>query len=322
MRNTTRRLCGAALLIATAAWMSSGAFRASAAQPPAQNPHEKGATYYGLEARTGRLTARLADGRETVAERDVSGAIHTVHRDRSGNEVARQRHATALTLDAASRQAAASDDRDVVKLVTEWPNGLIATLTRQSYPRRQLGPDRFAQGPALVSDLTQNGVPAGKGVWFIDEQVYAYSFPGDLGGAYIAPEHLKQRYGGWGFTPDTTWVNLQTLALYRFKTELKLKGFLARNCEAPAPNRLAQFFLPTVRANEPGCDGLHWIDGTILRACCDDHDRCYSRSDPNCTASSWWRFWSSWTCTYCNIEVVACFASGGDPNCGITRLGC
>src|SRR5262249_26862099 len=197
------------------------------------------------------------------------------------------RPATALTLGAASRQAAASDDRDVVKLVTEWPNGLIATLTRQSYPRRQLGPDRFAQGPALVSDLTQNGVPAGKGVWFIDEQVYAYSFPGDLGGAYIAPEHLKQRYGGWGFTPDTTWVNLQTLALYRFKTELKLKGFLARNCEAPAPNRLAQFFLPTVRANEPGCDGLHWIDGTILRACCDDHDRCYSRSDPNCTASSW-----------------------------------
>jgi len=320
MGTITRRGLGAASVIATVAWMSSGAFRASAAQPPAQNPHEKGATYYSLEAETGRLSARFADGREAVAGRDMAGTVHTVLRDRSGNELGRRQHPASSTLDAANKQAAGRDDRDVSELVTEWADGLTATLTRQTYPRRELGPGRFVQGPALVSDLTLNGVPAGRGVWFIDDQVYAYSFPAGLGGAFIAPEHLKQHYGGWGFSPDTTWVNLQTLALYRFKTQLKAKGFLAKNCDAPTPNRLAQLFYPTLYADEPGCDGLHWLDGTVLRACCDDHDRCYSQN--GCTASSWWRFWSGWTCTYCNMEVVACFSNGGDPLCGIMRLAC
>ena len=139
---------------------------------------------------------------------------------------------------------------------------------------------------------------------------------------YIAPEHLKGAYGGWGFTPDSTWVNLQTIALHHFKTLVARDGFVAKGCEKPQPSRLAQLFFPTVYANEPGCDGLHWIDGTILRACCDDHDRCYSQN--GCTANSWWRWWSNWTCDFCNMEVVACFMSGGntDPRCNLARIAC
>jgi hypothetical protein len=308
------------MLAAVAAWMSSAAFTASAAQPPTRNPHEKGATYYALEAQTGRLTARFTDGRETVADRDASGTISTVLRDRAGNELGRRRHAGVLTLDAASLQRAGHADREVSQLVTEWSEGLTATLTRQTYEKRQLGPGRFVQGPALVSELTLNGVPVGRGAWFVDDQVYAYTFAGGLGGAFIAPEHLQQNYGGWGFAPDTTWVNLQTIALYHFKTEIKNKGFVARNCEPAAPSRLAQFFFPTLYADEPGCDGLHWLDGSLLRPCCDDHDRCYSRN--GCSASSWWRWWSGWSCTFCNIEVAACFSNGGDPRCGIMRLAC
>jgi hypothetical protein len=211
-------------------------------------------------------------------------------------------------------------DADVSEVETVWANGLVGRLTRQTYSRRELGPGRSVQGPALVSELTLNGTPAGTGVWFINDQVYAYSFPGGLGGAYIGPEHVKQRYGGWGFTPDTTWVNLQTIALYHFKTQIKARGFVAKSCDAPRANRLAQFFFPTVQANEPGCDGLHWIDGTVLRACCDDHDRCYAQN--GCDSSSWWRFWSGWSCTFCNMEVVGCFSNGGDPRCGIMRLAC
>jgi hypothetical protein len=320
MRKTTRRIVGAALLMVPAAWISSGGFTARAAEPPKQNPHEKGATYYALEAKTGRLTTRFADGNETVADRDMSGAVHTVLSDRSGNRLANRLHPAPVTLDAASRSTAGRDDADVSEVVTEWSDGLTASLTRQSYPRRELAPGRFVQGRALVADLTLNGVAAGRGVWFVDEQVYAYSFPDGLGGAFIGPEHLNQHYGGWGFAPDTTWVNLQTIALYHFKAEIKAKGFLAKRCDAPQPNRVAQFFFPTVSANEPGCDGLHWIDGTILRACCDDHDRCYSAN--GCSSSSWWRFWSGWGCTYCNMEVVACFSNGGDPRCGIMRLAC
>lgn len=323
VRPIRRRWVGAVLLIVSAPWIPSAVFRASAAEQPKQNPHEKGTTYYALEARTGRLTTRFANGHETVSERDMSGVVRTVLRDRSGNELARRRQQVPFTMDAASRQTAAKNDSDVAEVVAEWPDGLTATLTRQTYARRNLGQGRFAQGPALVSDVTLYGVPVGKGVWFINDQVYAYSFASGLGGGVIAPEHLKQHYGNWGFTPDTTWVNLQTLALYAAAAQAKTQGVVAKNCSSPsgpAPSRLAQFFFPTVQANEPGCDGMHWLDGTILRACCDQHDRCYGRS--GCSSMSWWRPWSGWSCDYCNMEVIACFVNGGDPGCGLMRLAC
>ena len=213
-------------------------------------------------------------------------------------------------------------DREVTEVVTVWANGLAAKLTRQTYSRRELAPGRVVQGPALVSELTLNGVPAGTGVWFEQDQVYAYQLPGLTNGlVYIGPEHLMRDYHGWGFVPDTTWVNLQTIALHHFKTLVAKNGFVARNCDAPQPSRMVQFFMPTVHANEPGCDGLHWLDGTIVRGCCDDHDRCYAKE--GCTQQSWWRFWSSWTCDFCNAAVVSCFVGGGnpDPRC-ITRLVC
>ena len=78
---------------------------------------------------------------------------------------------------------------------------------------------------------------------------------------------------GWPFTPDMVWMNLQTIALYHWKTAINKKGFVAR-CEPSKPNPLVQFFMPTVSANEPGCDDLHWLDGTVLRFCCDVHDYC------------------------------------------------
>jgi len=65
-----------------------------------------------------------------------------------------------------------------------------------------------------------------------------------------------------------------------------------------------------VQANEPGCDGLHWLDGTVLRFCCDVHDRCYEKY--GCSSRSWWQFWSSWTCDLCNAGAVFCFAGGGN----------
>lgn len=214
-------------------------------------------------------------------------------------------------------------DHEVTEVVTVWANGLTAKLTRKIYSRRELAPGRVVQGPALVSELTLNGVAAGTGVWFEQDQVYAYQLPGLTNGlVYIGPEHLKRDYGGWGFTPDTTWVNLQTIALHHFKTLVAKNGFVAKSCDTPKPNRLVQFFVPTVHANDSGCDGMHWLDSTILRGCCDDHDRCYSKD--GCTSRSWWRVWSSWTCDFCNVEVVACFAAGGnrDPLCNIGRLGC
>jgi hypothetical protein len=100
-------------------------------------------------------------------------------------------------------------DREVEAVETEWANGVTAKLTRQTYSRRQITPDRSVEGPVMVSELTIHGAAVGTAVWFEKDQVFAYSLPGLMAGAVvIGAEELKANYGGWPFTPDTTWLNL------------------------------------------------------------------------------------------------------------------
>ena len=213
-------------------------------------------------------------------------------------------------------------DNDVDEVETVWANGLVATLSRQKYSRREIAPGRVVQGPVMVTELTLHGANVGTGAWFEQDQVFAYGLPGLMTGlVVIGPENVKAEYGGWPFKPDTTWLNLQIIAAHHFKTLLATQGTVARTCEPPQPSRLAQFFMPTLYANDPGCDDFHWLDGSVVRDCCDDHDRCYSKS--GCDSSTWWQWWKSWTCDRCNIAVVGCFFARGsvDPRC-ITREGC
>jgi hypothetical protein len=109
------------------------------------------------------------------------------------------------------------------------------------------------------------------------------------------------------------WMNLQAIGFYEWKTALDRNETVARNDAAPSTvARLAQFFAPSVEADEPGCDGLHWLDGSVFRYCCDMHDQCYAKN--GCSSSSWWQIWSSWTCDICNGSVVYCFAAAsGNP---------
>ena len=374
------------LVIGAVAWPKSGAVvRAAQAQgsaavqivPAGQkqvgNPGEKGATYYGLEAQTTRLTTRFRDGHAAVTERGLVGDVRTTLRDQAGNERGRLRlnridaghdmvnyepstgtpfqalsdpTLVRPTLDWATRQvyglakdgsdnlvwdagtmrrksAARRDvDRDIEEVETVWANGLVAKLTRQTYSRRQIAPGRFVEGPVMVTALTLHGAPIGTGVWFEQDRVFAYALPGLMTGTVvIGPEDLKANYGGWPFTPDTTWLNLQIIAAHHFKTQMATQGFVAKACEPSRPNRLAQFFVPTVSANEAGCDDLHWLDGSVVRDCCDSHDRCYSKG--GCNSSSWWQWWKSWSCDYCNMAVVGCFFARGstDDRC-LLRQGC
>ncbi|MCU1384876.1 MAG: hypothetical protein JWL71_3573 [Acidobacteria bacterium] len=213
-------------------------------------------------------------------------------------------------------------ESDVDEVETVWANGLVATMTRQVYPRRELAPGRAVQGPALVTELKQHGAPVGRAVWFERDRVFAYSLPGLVPGmVVIGEQELKNDYGGWPFTPDTTWLNLQLIAAHHFKTLVAKQGFVAKACEPAKPSRLAQFFMPTLYANDVGCDGLHYLDGTMFRGCCDDHDRCYSRG--GCTSRSWWQVWTSWTCDVCNMYAFACFVAVGnlDDRC-LMRQGC
>lgn len=207
-------------------------------------------------------------------------------------------------------------ESDIEEVETVWANGVVAKLTRQTYSRRQIAPGRVVQGPALVTELTVNGTSAGTAVWFEKDQVFAYTVPGLMAGAVvIAADDLKPLYGGWPFTPDSTWLNLQIIATYHLKTVAAKAATAAKACAPSQPSRLAQFFMPTVYANEAGCDDFHWLDGGVFRDCCDDHDRCYAKS--GCDSSTWWQWWKSWTCDRCNIAVVGCFFVRGqiDSRC-------
>lgn len=73
--------------------------------------------------------------------------------------------------------------------------------------------------------------------------------------------------------------------------------------------------------NEPGCDNLHWLDGTVFRVCCDQHDRCYETNGCN-SGSWWWPFSGSWSCERCNVAVVYCFCTLSNPAyCGGGLIG-
>jgi hypothetical protein len=103
-------------------------------------------------------------------------------------------------------------------------------------------------------------------------------------------------------------MNIQAIAFHHFKTRIDRDRFVARG--APGVfDKVRQFIAPVLHADEPGCDGLHWLDGTIFRFCCDVHDACYAKY--GCSSRSWWQVWSSWSCNMCNFWVVDCFESGG-----------
>lgn len=199
-------------------------------------------------------------------------------------------------------------NRQLSELHTEWAGGLSARTVRKSAVNLKWGKDRVLNGDVLASRLTRDGVQIGAANWFAKDQVLIWDIPGLTSGSLTAAELTS--FGGWPFAPDAEWLNLQTIAFYHFKTAIDKQGSVARRQPGTSsPNRVLDFFVTPVLANEAGCDGLHWLDGTVLRFCCDVHDLCYEKY--GCESSSWWRWWSSWTCTACNYGTVRCFSGGG-----------
>jgi hypothetical protein len=207
------------------------------------------------------------------------------------------------------RGAAPRDvERQLSELHTEWSGGLSVRTVRGTAGNLPWSDQRALSGEVLVSLLIREGAPIGSANWFVKEQVLIWNIPGVTAGSLTA-EQMKT-FGGWPFAPDAEWLNLQTLAFYHFKTAMDQQGpVVARMPPASRSRRVLDVFVAPVQANEPGCDGLHWLDGTVLRFCCDVHDRCYQKY--GCSSSSWWQFWTSWTCDACNLGAVFCFVSGG-----------
>ena len=201
--------------------------------------------------------------------------------------------------------------RDTLEVRTEWPEGFAAAAVRTSGTRPHPITGQPTRGTSLESFLRRDNVEVGRSRWYPEEQVYVWSLP-NLTNGYMDAERLNET-GGWTFTPDLAWTNVQNYAFHYFHTLVATQGFVA-DASVPAQPwlaRLLEAVVPTVYANEPGCDGLHWLDSTIFRPCCDLHDACYARS--GCSWRSWWEWYSSWRCTACNVAVAFCFVSRTDP---------
>jgi hypothetical protein len=201
------------------------------------------------------------------------------------------------------------NDRDVRAIETQWANGLTARTVRIAATPGTTYDGKQVRGDILSTRLMRDGVEVGNASYLTYERIFTWVMPGVSEGV-IATEHLKARYGGWPFTPDLIWMNLQTLGTFHWRTLLKAKGTVARVPSTRGTNPLLQFFLPSLTANEPGCDGMHRLDGSVFRPCCDIHDACYYAATPQCTQNSWW-YWGSWSCDRCNIMAFACFIGGG-----------
>ncbi|MGH8714974.1 MAG: hypothetical protein ACREYB_13300 [Casimicrobiaceae bacterium] len=209
-------------------------------------------------------------------------------------------------------------ERDVRELTAEWSSGLTARSVRKTVVRHQALPGRIVDGDAVATQLTDaSGNEIGVAYWYARPQLFVWSIPALHTSGFIGPEHLKGEFGGWPFTPDMAWMNLQVLAFHHYKSQINTQRFVAR--AQGLRWSLLQFFAPTLSANEAGCDDLHWLDGSTFRYCCDVHDLCYSRA--GCTSKSWWLIFTSWTCDYCNMDVVRCFATGGIGSGGPGKLG-
>jgi hypothetical protein len=210
-----------------------------------------------------------------------------------------------------ARGAAAVDFRSqTVDVRTEWSDGFAAKATRGVGQRPDPRTGAPSRGTSLDSHLTRDNLEVGRSRWYPEEQVYVWSLPG-LTTGYLDAERMKD-VGGWTFAPDLAWANVQTYAFHYFHTLINTQRFVSAARQArPWLQRLVDAVAPTVHANEPGCDGLHWLDVTIYRPCCDAHDRCYEKY--GCSWRSWWEWWSSWQCAGCNLGVTICILSRYPP---------
>lgn len=145
------------------------------------------------------------------------------------------------------------------------------------------------ESPAFSTWLTdqRTGQPLGRAIWYENAKTFTWHLPG-LSSGLVDEQVMEQSFL---FQPNQAWSNIQVFGLWQMHLALAV-----RNADPYAKDT-------------PGCTGLHWLDGTIFRPCCDQHDLCYERH--GCTAGSWWVFGASWSCIRCNLTVVFCFATLG-----------
>jgi hypothetical protein len=197
-------------------------------------------------------------------------------------------------------------DDAATEVVTEFDQDVTATTVRIT-PKP--GENRR---PHTLTRIYDAGVEVGEVAWVPSQKLLMWSFKGLTKGTVNEETLKKTPSGGWTFQPSLAWANVQALAFYTFHTRLAKAGTVsvARNDREPRTlgRKVLESLVRPVQANAPGCDGLHWLDGSIFRPCCDAHDICYAKA--GCNQYSWyWPPSMSWSCTGCNTLVAYCFYS-------------
>jgi hypothetical protein len=195
-----------------------------------------------------------------------------------------------------------------VQSETEWQGGLSATVAYKTGTHLSYLTNQNVTGVVFISSFKKDGQEIGSSKWWPAERTYAWSFPA-LTEGYVNDARLKM-VGGWTLIPDMAWMNTQNLAFYQFHMRVKTRGSVSER-HPGLLERVGLFFSPQLQANDDGCDYLHWLDGSIYRPCCDQHDSCYQQPSNRCTQSSWWLWFSSWSCDQCNMMAIICFTTGG-----------
>lgn len=195
-------------------------------------------------------------------------------------------------------------------------------------------PDTFWATYTTYLVNRKTGKTLGLARFFEDTKVFVWEFQGFSSG-YASDESVP---GGWSFDHNMAWANIQSFSFWHFHQDRLAAldapiaaaslGGVGRSggvsaSPGTAATELASLANVLVPKNEIGCDCCHWLDDTIYRECCDQHDACYgydpqsneqTRDDP-CTFWSWF-FVEGWRCTQCNIDVILCFLSVTGPGGG------
>lgn len=214
------------------------------------------------------------------------------------------------------RRAGVVRDLEPLELHTEWAQGLTAHAQRKFNAAVRVkikGRDTVYAGEVVATRLTRDGVEIGQSVWFPSRQTFMFDI-GTVKGS-MDPDVLSEKNngpGGWTFAVTPAWVNLQTIAFQYFASLPKSTAAARSGCGTTgALAKVLDFFVPTVHADQPGCDWpFVWLNGTGYEPCCNRHDICYAAF--GCTWKSWWMVWTNWRCDVCNMMVYNCFMYGGD----------
>ncbi len=200
-------------------------------------------------------------------------------------------HDPAVVLETSAKAHRRALEAKVVAVNTRFGDLEAVSVRDEMAELPRVGPKGELAGPAFTTrllDLT-SGRPMGRAIWYPKAKVFTWHIPG-LSSGLVDEERMEKSFS---FDPDMSWSNLQLFGLQQMHLDMDLRD--------------AQ----TLTKDTPGCTGLHWLDNTIFRPCCDRHDLCYAKENPVCNIWSWLIIGSSWSCIQCNIAAVLCFATGG-----------